>query len=228
MKKNRKKISFSLSITYKSKIDLYVQIHYILINFNRHSTNLDNVRPSFSRSRRRELHVLFSSSRRSGINEGFSGSHPRDHERGIATPRRVSAISLKVARGPLRAVSRLGARLNVFLFSLIFVEHNRGRCARRRNPSSALVLFLRISRFPAFSASQFTTRETFLSRRAPSPSSPRRNRMRYFASRNYRCVFVRPPFPSKKREPKGNFSRESGERSNEMMRTTASTDRNLK
>lgn len=66
--------------------------------------------------------------------------------------RRVNAVSLKVARGPLRAISRLdSARSDIFFF-LARASNKRGSCDRaRKNLPLPVPLSLYLT-FPAFSS----------------------------------------------------------------------------
>lgn len=97
--------------------------------------------------------------------------------------RRVNAISLKVARGPLRAISRLdSAWSDIFFFSLVEQARKLRSCENLPLPSSFSLS--RVSRF--FFVHRNLRRRTF------SSCSPLawRNRMCYIASRNYQYLLL--------------------------------------
>jgi len=124
---------------------------------------------------------------------------PRDHERGIATPRSTegecdlaqgrtwtaaSDISSRLDSTRLDS-TRLGMARSDIFFSLI-----------RRTSAEAAIVRERISLPPASSftlsrVSRFFSAHRNLRHRMFSSSSPLawRNRTRYFASRNYQCSF---------------------------------------
>lgn len=72
--------------------------------------------------------------------------------------RRVNAVSLKVARGPLRAISRHdSARSDIFFFFSLERRTSAEVAIARERISPSRFLFLSISRFPLFlRAPQFT------------------------------------------------------------------------
>lgn len=111
--------------------------------------------------------------------------------------RRVNAVSLKVARGPLRAISRLGSARSDIFFSLSFslVEQARKLRSREKESPPPVLLSLYLA-FPAFSscAAIYGVRTVLIA----LSSRSERNRMRYIASRNYLCFFVNPHRRKKK------------------------------
>jgi len=98
--------------------------------------------------------------------------------------RRVNGISLKVARGPLRAISRHYSAWSDIFFPRVRRTSAEAAITRERISLPSSFSLSRISRF--FSARRNLQRRTFSSR----PPLAWRNRMRYFASRNYQCFFV--------------------------------------